>query len=88
MANETPPDPNETLQQILSMLYASFLRAYALQSVLVSKGRLRDAEGDARYQALSDTPELRSFRERFGIVDSELNAALGRLLRSFEGPVQ
>jgi hypothetical protein len=78
----------KVVQDILNMLYATFLQDYALRSVLVSKGQLTDNEIDARYQALSETPELRGFRERMGIVDSELIGVLGRLLRSFEGTIQ
>jgi hypothetical protein len=81
-------DKPKVVQDILDMLYATFLQDYALRSVLVSKALLTDAEIDERYRALSDTPELRDFRERLGIVDSELLAVLGRLLRSFEGTVQ
>jgi hypothetical protein len=85
------PDDTEgqkALQDIVSMLYATFLRDCALESVLVGKGLLTTGEVDAWYRTLDALPEMQDLRKRLGIVDSEMPRVLERLLKSFEGPLQ
>jgi hypothetical protein len=80
--------PEQVLQQILSMMYTTFLQNQALQSALVSKRVLTAGDVDRYYKALSEIPAVRDFRGKYGVTDSELLAVLYRHLRSFEGPVQ
>ncbi len=85
------PDETEgqkALQGIVNMLYATFLRDCALESILVEKGLLTSGEVDARYRALGGLPRMQALRQRLGIVDSEMTRVLERLLQSFEGPVR
>ncbi|MBV9745304.1 MAG: hypothetical protein JO099_16200 [Acidobacteriia bacterium] len=88
MADNIPPEPTETLRQILSIMYSTFLQNQALQWALVRKGLLTADDVDREYKILSDVPAVRDFRDRQGVTDSELLAALARQLKSFQGPIQ